>query len=291
MHLRTTQKFAVLRRCISHLIRHPLSEEQAGERERERERAFVVLVVRNNGTGWLFSLAPLLALSMSCALCPTPFAQQVEREREVPQQHLKLLGPPNSGRSVAEWAPSLKRATDACVLASNNASPAQRGLRRDAQPLHPRHAACLRVAAVLFAAPLRVIRCFSFLRSRDTMAGIEKESTKSSNKRHAQVFRQAVLLHNFVVCVWRPACSPAPSNARAARSRASPTRRPSRRARPTGARREIQSSSACSSSSPTGRSFWRAIRRSAPTPPTRDPGPPAVSKRRCRRRCTFGTPT
>jgi len=65
---------------------------------------------------------------MSCALCPTPFAQQ----------HLKLLGPPNSGRSVAlaEWAPSLKRATDACVLASNNASPAQRGPRRDAQPLH-----------------------------------------------------------------------------------------------------------------------------------------------------------
>ena len=54
---------------------------------------------------------------MSCALCPTPFAQQ----------HLKLLGPPNSGRSVAEWAPSLKRSTDACVLASNNASPAQRG--------------------------------------------------------------------------------------------------------------------------------------------------------------------
>ena len=63
---------------------------------------------------------------MSCALCPTPFAQQ----------HLKLSGPPNSGRSVAEWAPSLKRATDACVLASNNASPAQRGPRRDAQSLH-----------------------------------------------------------------------------------------------------------------------------------------------------------
>ena len=34
-------------------------------------------------------LSPLLALSMSCALCPTPFAQQ----------HLKLLGPPNSGLS------------------------------------------------------------------------------------------------------------------------------------------------------------------------------------------------
>ena len=30
----------------------------------------------------------------------------------------------------------MKRATDACVLASNNASPAQRGPRRDAQPLH-----------------------------------------------------------------------------------------------------------------------------------------------------------
>ena len=77
---------------------------------------------------------------MSCARCPTPFAQQ----------HLKLLGPPNSGRSVAEWAPSLKRATDACVLASNNASPAQRGPRRDAQPLH-----ATPLAAVLFPAPLR----------------------------------------------------------------------------------------------------------------------------------------
>mmetsp|Transcript_8402 Transcript_8402/g.24920 ORF Transcript_8402/g.24920 Transcript_8402/m.24920 type:complete len:240 (-) Transcript_8402:165-884(-) len=74
---------------------------------------------------------------MSCALCPTPFAQQ----------HLKLLGPPNSGRSVAEWAPSLKTATDACVLAANNASPAQRGPRRDAQPLH-----ATPLAAVLFHA-------------------------------------------------------------------------------------------------------------------------------------------
>ena len=66
------------------------------------------------------------------------------------QQYLKLLGPPNSGRSVAEWAPSLKKATDACVLASNNASPAQRGPRRDAQPLH-----ATPLAAVLFPAPLR----------------------------------------------------------------------------------------------------------------------------------------
>ena len=111
----------------------PLSEDR-------RERAFCGVGVRNNGTGWLFSLSPLLALSMSCARCPTPFAQQ----------HLKLLGPPNSGRSVAEWAPSLKRATDACVLASNNASPAQRGPRRDAQPLH-----ATPLAAVLFPAPLR----------------------------------------------------------------------------------------------------------------------------------------
>ena len=67
----------------------------------------------------------------------TPFAQQ----------HLKFHGPPNSGRSVAEWAPSLKKATDACVLASNNASPAQRGPRRDAQPLH-----ATPLAAVLFPA-------------------------------------------------------------------------------------------------------------------------------------------
>ena len=52
-----------------------------------------------------------------------------------------------SGRSVAEWAPSLKTATDACVLASNNASPAQRGPRRDAQPLH-----ATPLASVLFPA-------------------------------------------------------------------------------------------------------------------------------------------
>ena len=117
----------------------PLSEDR-------RERAFCGVGVRNNGTGWLFSLAPLLALSMSCARCPTPFAQQ----------HLKLSGPPNSGRSVAEWAPSLKRATDACVLASNNASPAQRGPRRDAQPLH-----ATPLAAVLFPAPLRARALFA----------------------------------------------------------------------------------------------------------------------------------
>ena len=50
----------------------PLSEDR-------RERAFCGVGVRI--TGWLFSLSPLLALSMSCARCPTPFAQQ----------HLKLL--------------------------------------------------------------------------------------------------------------------------------------------------------------------------------------------------------
>ena len=69
----------------------PLSEDR-------RERAFCGVGVRNNGTGWLFSLSPLLALSMSCARCPTPFAQQ----------HLKLLGPPNSGRSVAEYLEHLE---------------------------------------------------------------------------------------------------------------------------------------------------------------------------------------
>ena len=41
----------------------------------------------------------------------------------------------------------MKRATDACVLASNNASPAQRGPRRDAQPTH-----ATPLAAVLFPA-------------------------------------------------------------------------------------------------------------------------------------------
>ncbi|EOD25191.1 hypothetical protein EMIHUDRAFT_206354 [Emiliania huxleyi CCMP1516] len=41
-------------------------------------------------------------------------------------------------------------ATDACVLTSNNASPAQRGPRRDAQPTH-----ATPLAAVLFPAPLR----------------------------------------------------------------------------------------------------------------------------------------
>ena len=41
----------------------------------------------------------------------------------------------------------MKKATDACVLASNNASPAQRGPRRDAQPPH-----ATPLAAVLFPA-------------------------------------------------------------------------------------------------------------------------------------------
>jgi len=60
-------------------------------------------------------------------------------------QHLilKFHGPPNSGRSAAEWAPSyLKRATDACVLASNNASPAQRGPRTQGCSTAQRHAPC-----------------------------------------------------------------------------------------------------------------------------------------------------
>ena len=50
--------------------------------------------------------------------------RRAARPRATPfaQQHLKLHGPPNSGRSVAEWDPSLKKATDACVLASNNAA-------------------------------------------------------------------------------------------------------------------------------------------------------------------------
>ena len=135
----------------------PLSEDR-------RERAFCGVGVRNNGTGWLFSLSPLLALSMSCALCPTPFAQQ----------HLKLLGPPNSGRSVAEWAPSLKRATDACVLASNNASPAQRGPRRDAQPLH-----ATPLAAVLFPAPLRARALYPLATQVPTLCVADSHSEPS----------------------------------------------------------------------------------------------------------------
>ena len=60
-----------------------------------RERAFVVLVYATTGQGSrsLYTLAPLLALGMSCALCPRPLLAFA-------QQHLKLLGPPNSGRSV-----------------------------------------------------------------------------------------------------------------------------------------------------------------------------------------------
>ena len=76
---------------------------------------------------------------------------------------LNFSGPPNSGRSVAEWAPSLKRATDACVLASNNASPAQRGPRRDAQPLH-----ATPLAAVLFPAPLRARALLNLLCACDS---------------------------------------------------------------------------------------------------------------------------
>ena len=51
----------------------------------------------------------------------------------------------------------MKKATDACVLASNNASPAQRGPRRDAQPLH-----ATPLAAVLFPAPLTARALFFF---------------------------------------------------------------------------------------------------------------------------------
>ena len=48
----------------------------------------------------------------------------------------------NSGRSVADWAPSLKKATDACVLASNNASPAGAEGPPEGCSTAPRHAAC-----------------------------------------------------------------------------------------------------------------------------------------------------
>ena len=89
---------------------------------------------------------------LACFHCASAPAAPPLLHHPFAQQHHKLLGPPNSGRSVAEWAPSLKRATDACVLASNNTSPAQRGPRRDAQPLH-----ATPLAAVLFPAPLRAL--------------------------------------------------------------------------------------------------------------------------------------
>ena len=79
----------------------------------------------------MFSLSPLLALSMSCALCPTPFAQQ----------HLKLSGPPNSGRSVAEWAPSLKKATGASRPSLQQRLPGAEG-PPEGRSTAPRHAAC-----------------------------------------------------------------------------------------------------------------------------------------------------
>ena len=90
---------------------------------------------RHNGTGWLFSPSPLLALSMSCALCPTPFAQQ----------HLKLLGPPNSGRSVAvgvaEWAPSLKKGDGRLRPSLQQRLPGAEGPPEGCTTA-PRHAAC-----------------------------------------------------------------------------------------------------------------------------------------------------
>ena len=75
----------------------------------------LVYAINNERDGVVvLSISP--SSTMSWALCPTPFAQQ----------HLKLLGPPNSGRSgsVAEWAPSLKKGDGRLrpIYSSNNAS-------------------------------------------------------------------------------------------------------------------------------------------------------------------------
>mmetsp|Transcript_19160 Transcript_19160/g.56576 ORF Transcript_19160/g.56576 Transcript_19160/m.56576 type:complete len:327 (+) Transcript_19160:388-1368(+) len=69
----------------------------------------------------------------------TPAAARA-RPRATPfaQQHLKLLGPPNSGRSVGRSGvgPEFENGDGRLRPSSNIASPAQRGPRRDAQPLH-----------------------------------------------------------------------------------------------------------------------------------------------------------
>ena len=61
----------------------------------------------------------------------TPFAQQ----------HLKFHGPPNSGRSVAEWAPSLKKATGASRPSLQQRLPGAEG-PPEGRSTAPRHAAC-----------------------------------------------------------------------------------------------------------------------------------------------------
>ena len=61
----------------------------------------------------------------------TPFAQQ----------HLKFHGPPNSGRSVAEWAPSLKKATGASRPSLQQRLPGAEGPPEGCTTA-PRHAAC-----------------------------------------------------------------------------------------------------------------------------------------------------
>ena len=61
----------------------------------------------------------------------TPFAQQ----------HLKFHGPPNSGRSVAEWAPSLKKATGASRPSLQQRLPGAEGPPEGCSTA-PRHAAC-----------------------------------------------------------------------------------------------------------------------------------------------------
>ena len=61
----------------------------------------------------------------------TPFAQQ----------HLKFHGPPNSGRSVAEWAPRLKKATGASRHSLQQRLPGAEG-PPEGRSTAPRHAAC-----------------------------------------------------------------------------------------------------------------------------------------------------
>ena len=80
----------------------------------------------------------------------------------------------------------MKRATDACVLASNNASPAQRGPRRGAQPLH-----ATPLAAVLFPAPRSSYFFFHFEAfggfGKEVRSTLREAANQLSNKlSHAQ---------------------------------------------------------------------------------------------------------
>ena len=133
----------------------------------------------------------------------TPFAQQ----------HLKFHGPPNSGRSVAEWAPSLKKATGASRPSLQQRLPGAEG-PPEGRSTAPRHAACggpipsARGPVLIFALrprwrPLRASVAGSLLAARPWPA-VQESRLPGVLRRPAPGFRPRRLLSGALVT----RCSP-----------------------------------------------------------------------------------